>query len=458
MSAVRVRIRSAALYFLPIETRIPLRFGAESLTRVCCARVSLDVESARGRATGWGETPLSAQWAWPSELPVSEREAALQGLCGALARSWTSLDAAGHPIELGHLFVERELPLLLRDFNSGRPEREPVPHLAALMCASPFDIALHDAYATLFGVPVYETYAEPFLCSDLSSLVTPALAGRRLDEFLVPPSAALRAWHLVGGSDALDDSDAAWEEPDGHPATLVEWIRRDGLKNVKVKLRGTDFDWDFGRLVRVGELGRPLGVEHIGADFNGTVREPGYVEEILKKLELERAAIYEALRYVEQPFPHDLEALSLDAGPIAKRKPVLLDESALDWRSLELGLSLGWTGVVLKTCKTQTESLLTMCWAKRNHMRIMVQDLTNPMLAQISHVQLAAHVAPWAGVETNSMQFYPDASRAEAAVHPGLFRRIGGDLDLSSIRGPGFGYRLDEVGRALPAPALVLGS
>jgi len=59
------------------------------------------------------------------------------------------------------------------------------------------------------------------------------------------------------------------------------------------------------------------------------------------------------------------------------------------------------------------------------------------------------------GVETNAMQFYPDASLPEEAVHPGLYRRQGGMVDLSSLRGPGFGYRLAEIARELPSPAAV---
>jgi hypothetical protein len=57
------------------------------------------------------------------------------------------------------------------------------------------------------------------------------------------------------------------------------------------------------------------------------------------------------------------------------------------------------------------------------------------------------------GVETNAMQFYPEASRAEAAVHPGLYTRKGGEIDLSSLAGPGFGYRLGEIARPLPPAA-----
>jgi hypothetical protein len=59
------------------------------------------------------------------------------------------------------------------------------------------------------------------------------------------------------------------------------------------------------------------------------------------------------------------------------------------------------------------------------------------------------------GVETNSMQFYPDASGPEAEVHPGLFQRRDGCLDLASLSGPGFGYRLHEIKRDLPVAAAV---
>jgi hypothetical protein len=71
---------------------------------------------------------------------------------------------------------------------------------------------------------------------------------------------------------------------------------------------------------------------------------------------------------------------------------------------------------------------------------------------------LAANVGTMAGFETNAMQFYPDASRAEERVHPGLYRRRNGMVDLSTIRGPGFGYRLKEIKRELPTAAAAFGS
>jgi hypothetical protein len=127
-----------------------------------------------------------------------------------------------------------------------------------------------------------------------------------------------------------------------------------------------------------------------------------------------------------------------------------MDESAHDWKLVRLGRSLGWTGVALKTCKTQTGALLSLCWAKAHGMTLMVQDLTNPMIAMMPHVLLAAHAGTIMGVEANSSQFYPEASLAEAEVHPGLYSRRNGKLDLSTIAGSGFGYRLEEVKRKLP--------
>ncbi len=462
--ATDVRPISVSLYFLPVETRVPLKFGPETLTRVTCARVRMRVADAQGRiAEGWGETPLSVQWVWPSDLlSYRERHEALKGFCLMLAEAWMAFDQMGHPMEVGHAFQEQVLPGLLARMNEERGDDElAMPWLAALVCCSPFDLALHDAYGQLRRRPVYETYGPSFMNRDLAYFLEPApgssvsFEGRYPEEFLVfPRPNRLPAWHLVGGLDPLDESELTGDEPDdGYPVTLTEWIARDGLKCLKVKLRGTDLAWDYGRLVRVGEIGLAGGVHWLSSDFNCTVTDPGYVNAILDRLMVEHPRIYGMILYVEQPFPYDLEGSRLDVHSVAARKPLFMDESAHDWRLVRLGRELGWTGVALKTCKTQTGALLSLCWAKAHGMTLMVQDLTNPMLAQISHVLLAAHAGTIMGVETNAMQFYPNASLPEEAVHPGLYRRRDGQVDLSTVVGPGFGYRLAEIDRELPPPA-----
>jgi len=466
-----IRAISTALYFLPVETRVPLKFGPETLTSVTCARVHMRVADRQGRvAAGWGETPLSVQWVWPSAISYEERHRALKEFCRRLAEAWPRFAAFGHPfghpLEVGHDFQEEALRPLLDAFNTERGAAEQMPWLAALVCCSAFDIALHDAYGALLQMPIYDLYGPEHMNRDLSAFLSPAdgspvsFAGRYPQDYLVRPAPpSLRAWHLVGGLDLLGARDLKSTEPkDGYPVVLPDWIERDGLKCLKVKLRGNDEVWDYDRLLRVGKIAVKHGVEWLTTDFNCTVTDPSYVTEILDRLVAEQPRIYGMILYVEQPFSYDLEAHRIDVHAVSARKPLFMDESAHDWRLVRLGRSLGWTGVALKTCKTQTGALLTLCWAKAHGMTLMVQDLTNPMLAQIPHVLLAAHAGTIMGVETNAMQFYPDASLAEEAVHPGLYRRRNGAVDLSSVRGPGFGYRLAEITRTLPAPVAAVES
>ena len=457
-----VRPLEATLYFLPIRTRVPLKFGAETLTSVTLARVALDVATADGRTVrGWGETPLSVQWVWPSATPYEERHTALKEFTRRLAGAWSDAgdDLGGHPLEIGNAFLTRRLPALLERFNAGRAGAEPMPWLAALVCCAPFDVALHDAYGNAAGVPVYQTYAPPYLTTDLAAFLSPAagtdvdFAGRYPADFLVPAPPALAAWHLVGGRDPIEPGELDGTEPDdGYPVLLRDWVRRDGLTCLKVKLRGDDAGWDYRRLVGVGQIAVEEGVSWLSADFNCTVLDPRYVDDALDRLVIEHPRLYGMLLYVEQPFPYELEQHPLDVHSVSARKPLFMDESAHDWRLVRRGRELGWTGVALKTCKTQTGALLALCWAKAHGMTLMVQDLTNPALAQIPHVLLAANAGTIMGVETNAMQFYPEASRPEAAVHPGLYTRRSGRVDLSTVAGPGFGYAGAESVRPLPQP------
>ena len=467
------RIESATLWFLPVTVRVPLKFGPETLTSVTCARVRLRIVGAAGRvAEGWGETPLSVQWVWPSALAYAERHEALKAFCLKLVEAWTSFSGTGHPLEMGGDFTEQVLPGLWQAFNAVRrslapaahPGVEPMPWLAALVCSSAFDLALHDAYGQLLNLPVYATYGPEFLQRDLAAFLTPAAGvdvsfrGRYPMDFLAAlPARQLRAWHLVGGLDPLREGDLTGQEPcDGYPVLLADWIRTDGLKCLKVKLRGTDAAWDYARLLNVGAIAVAHAVEWLSADFNCTVADPVYVTDILDRLRRDHPRLFTMLLYVEQPFPYDLERHRIDVHAVSGRKPLFLDESAHDWRLVRLGRDLGWTGVALKTCKTQSGALFSACWAKAHGLALMVQDLTNPMLAQIPHVLLAAQVGTIMGVETNSMQFYPAASAPEAKVHPGLYQRRRGNVDLASLGGPGFGYRIAEIERELPAAAGLL--
>lgn len=500
-----VRTVRTALYFIPVHTRVPLRFGAETTSDVLCARAWVEVETAGGqRSEGWGEVPLSVAWLWPAPaLEWKVRVEALRDFCLAVAAEWCRFGFRGHPMEIGYEFQIQVLPGLLGRTNAerraaGRPE---LPHLAAIACCAPLDIALHDAYGRIHATSTWNLFSRDCLNADLSWFFDregagagagenygagdPGFGGLYPSDFLADkPAPRIMAWHTVGGYDPLGRDELRGDEPqDGHPLTLADWIDRDGLTSLKIKLSGADTGRDARRILDVGRIALPRGARRFCVDFNCTAPDAAYVGEVLDRVERENPALYDRILYLEQPFAPDAgdaapaahashAAPAAPASPAAHaspaapatpsggdlralsaRKPLFLDESAHDWRGVRRGRRDGWTGVALKTCKTLTGSILSLAWARKAGMRIMVQDLTNPMLAQIAHIAFASRAGSEWGVETNSMQFYPDASGPEARVHPCLFRRSGGTVSTATIGGPGIGYRIERIARELPEPA-----
>ena len=191
-----IRVVETALYFLPVRTRVPLKFGPETLTEVTCLRVRVRVVDRRGKsAEGWGETPLSTQWVWPNALLLAQRTETLKQFCVELAGAWAEFAGQGHPMEISHDFQEQILPALRTQANEARgKDAEPMPWLAALVCCSAFDLAVHDAFGQLLERPVYQTYGAEFMSRDLGDFLeaspTVSFAGRFVPEFLVatPPT------------------------------------------------------------------------------------------------------------------------------------------------------------------------------------------------------------------------------------------------------------------------------
>ncbi len=462
-----IRIREVELFFLPVKMRVPLKFGNQVLDSVTCARARVRVSDATGKSVdGWGETPLSVGWVWPAAIDYELRHEAMKEFTVRVAEAFAAFEETGHALEIGHAFIEDRLGDLRTGFNADREPGAHLPHLAALVCFSLFDIAAHDAFGKIHGVPTYATYGPDYLTHDLGHYLRPAadadavsFDGKFPADFLdSDPPKKLPVWHLVGGLDPISHEELTGSEPDDdYPVLLRDWIRRDGLNCLKIKLRGNDRDWDYARLQAIGQIAEEEEVDWLTTDFNCTVTDPDYVNGILDQMRDEHPRTYQRILYVEQPFPYDLEAHRIDVHSVSARKPLFMDESAHDWQYVRMGRELGWTGVALKTCKTQTGALLSLCWAKAHGMTLMVQDLTNPMLAQVPHFLLAAHAGTIMGVESNGMQFYPDASLPEQEVHPGLYRRQQGILDGSTLSDQGFGYRVTEIDRELPAAVASFG-
>jgi L-alanine-DL-glutamate epimerase-like enolase superfamily enzyme len=322
---------------------------------------------------------------------------------------------------------------------------EPIPRLCTLVTASPFDAALHDAFGKIHGLNCYRTYGPNFLRSDLGRFLGPEFAGEFLDRYVLPePVPRLPLYHLVGALDPLDSDDLTQPVGDGLPETLAEWIERDGLTHLKIKLNGDDLDWDVERVLRVDRVAsavqgrRGTSQWYYSLDFNERCRDVGYLLEFLARVRTSAPGAFDRIQYIEQPTARDLKSQASNSmHAAAQLKPVVIDESLIDLESLKLARALGYTGAALKACKGQTQSLLMAAAIQKYGMFRCVQDLTCPGASLIHSAGLAAHVPGVAAIEANARQYMPQANRPWEQRYPTLFRVQNGTVETGVLTGLG---------------------
>jgi L-alanine-DL-glutamate epimerase-like enolase superfamily enzyme len=290
----------------------------------------------------------------------------------------------------------------------------------------------------------YRTYGPEFLPVDLSEYLGPAFAGESLDRYVTTePKAAMPLYHLVGALDPLTPGDVAKPIGDSLPETLCDWILRDGLTHLKIKLNGDDLTWDVARVVAVNRIAEETAPErawHFSLDFNERCRNVDYLLAFLQQLEELSPHGFERVQYIEQPTARDLKANPTNAmHAAAKIKPVVIDESLIDLETLYLARDRGYTGVAFKACKGQTQTLLLAAAAQKMGLFRCVQDLTCPGASLIHSAGLAAHIPGLAAIEANSRQYCPAANQAWNARFPGVFTIRNGAMNTAILNGVGLG-------------------
>lgn len=453
-----IRVLEVEPFFSEERAREPLKFGAVVMAEVTYCQVRARVENRRGRvADGWGAIFLADFWAFPTpRVEHAVRDQAMRRVTERFCRRAAEHNEFAHPIDI-FLALEDDLRAIAAEVSREMALAEPLPFLAALVCASPVDAAIHDAFGVANGISTYDGYGPDFMAHDLSAYLGPDFRGRYLSDFIRPQYAPeIPVFHLVGGLDKLRESEVPSDAPrDGLPNSLDRWIERDQLKCLKVKLRGNDLDWDLNRILDVYRVAQEVLARqgrdelYMSVDTNEQCESPAYMAELLHRLREASPGAYDALLYVEQPTERDLRAHRFDMRELAALKPVIVDESLTGLEDMDLALELGWSGVALKTCKCHSMALLVAARAEALGIPYTVQDLTNPGLALIHSVGLAARLRPLMGVETNSRQYFPATSEPEAAVHPGVFSRQGGVARTETLRGPGLGYQIERINRPI---------
>jgi L-alanine-DL-glutamate epimerase-like enolase superfamily enzyme len=428
--------------------RTPIKFGGREVDRATILDVECVVAGEGGKsARGFGSMPLGNVWSFPSKTMTYDTTlGAMKTLAERIRRITSGFREAGHPIDINRALepayleaaaaVSREMAL-----------KEPIPKLCALVTASAFDAAVHDAYGKLHGLNCYRTYGPEFLPRDLSHYLGADYRGERLDHYLLKdPQPRMPLYHLVGGVDPLEDSDLKRRVGDGLPETLAEWIPYNGLTHLKIKLNGEELDSDIERVVRIDrvttEAQRKRGATRwvYSLDFNEKCRNVGYLLDFLNRLKEKTPSGFERIQYIEQPTARDLKADRANVmHEAAKLRPVVIDESLTDVESLLLAREMGYSGAALKACKGQSQVLLMAAVGLKHKMFLCVQDLTCPGASLIHSAGLAAHVPGVAAIEANARQYFPEANRPWEKRFPGIFHITDGTLETGTLTGPGLG-------------------
>ena len=428
--------------------RSPIKFGGVALDRVTLLNVECVVGDPAGQtARGFGSMPLGNVWSFPSRrLDYNATLNAMKTLAGRIREILLSCDLWGHPIVLAHQ-LEPHFEQAATEVTHTLNLVEPIPRLCTMVVASAFDAAVHDAYGKLHGLNCYHTYGADFLDHDLGYFLGDEFHGETLSQYISrEPQPRMPLYHLVGALDPLTLADVARPIGDGLPESLPEWIHFNGLTHLKIKLNGDDLAWDVERVLGVDavatETQRLRGVNRwfYSLDFNERCANVAYLLEFLHKLKERTPDGFERIAYIEQPTARDLKA---DRGNVmheaAKLRPVVIDESLVDLESLRLARAMGYTGVALKACKGQSQSLLLAAAARKYGLFLCVQDLSCPGASLIHSAGLAAHVPGVTAIESNARQYLPDANRPWEERFPGIFRIADGTMATGCLTGLGLG-------------------
>ncbi|XZE51923.1 enolase C-terminal domain-like protein [Planctomycetaceae bacterium SH139] len=428
--------------------RSPMKFGGRVVTDCTLASVSCHASLGSGQtAVGFGAMTMGVAWAWPAKsLDAAETLEIVLELARRLVADANQHPVTGHPLDVCWELAKRRGGIA-EQLREEQQCPEAIPELAILLAASPLEAALFDAHGKALGKSSFALLGPEHLSGDLSRFLGPSFAGRQLHEFIATePAAEMPLYHLVGALDPLDQLDELQPLKDGLPETLEQWIARDGLTHLKIKLDGADPEWDFQRVAAINHCAEagPRGPHadwSYSLDFNERCQNEAYVLRLLDRLATDATAAHERIRYIEQPTHRDLKSHPQNTmHRVAERLPVVIDESLVDYESLLLARDQGYSGVAIKACKGHAEALLMAAAAQFHEMYLCVQDLTCIGASFLHSAALTAHLPGAAAIEGNGRQYCPAGNLGWEQNFPGMFEVSNGRLPTRLLNGPGLGY------------------
>ena len=452
MTAPRLAVRAIDFFERATPLRIPFKFGANTLTQAPQVFVRAEVAVDGKSVTGQAAELLAPKWfdknpALSNEQNFDQLRASLGGarhlyLNHGAAASAFALHAAVYPA------------------HYAEADRAGLNGLIASYGMALVDRAVLDALCRARGADVFDAMRANL--PGITTALTPDLAADDLGAFLAARQlpAAIWARHTVGMTDPLTDGDIVSPLNDGLPQSLEAVIAAYGNRYFKVKVGG-DIGASVEHLVHIAAiLDRVGGDYRVTMDGNEQFSKAAELVELFDRIEATVALrrLWASTLFVEQPIARD-RALAEPVQALARRKPLVIDESDSDLELFRGARRLGYAGVSAKTCKGVYRALLNAARAATWNAAgaacfITAEDLTvQPGIALQHSLALAALVGA-EHIEVNGHHFVggfagaPPAEQARfAAAHPDLYRleegrarlRInGGRIARTSLEVPGF--------------------
>jgi L-alanine-DL-glutamate epimerase-like enolase superfamily enzyme len=454
---MKVKVEEVERYERHVRMRLAFRFGVITVTDAAQAVIRVRLSLPDGRTShGVAAEALAAKWFEKSPAFTDAQN---------FEQLRQSLDLA---IELYRAQgFDRAFDLFAGTYAE-QQKRGAVLGLNALVAA--YGPALLDrAILDALGLATGKSFAA-MIAGNLPGIratsLTPDIKEVELMPFLagLKPGTSIDVRHTVGLVDPLTAADrpAAERVNDGLPETLDEVVSYYRGRYYKLKVGG-DIKADLERLSRIASVLDASGDYRVTLDGNEQYDDVEGIVELWRKAEEapRLAKLVTSTLFIEQPIKRAV-ALSHSVESLARRRPVIIDESDGELSSFPRALKLGYAGVSSKNCKGFYKSILNAQRVARLGAGYFMsaedlttwpgvsvqQDLALVSLLGMSHVERNAHHF------IDGMRFAPeDEQNAFVAAHPDLYekqdgkparlRALGGKLVLSSLGVPGFAVGAD---------------
>jgi L-alanine-DL-glutamate epimerase-like enolase superfamily enzyme len=455
---MKVKLEEVERYERQVKMRLAFRFGVITVTDAAQAVIRVHIALPDGRSSqGVAAEALAAKWFEKSPLftDAQNLEQLRQSLDLAIelyraqgfdrpfdifAGTYAEQQKRGAALGLNPL-VSSYGPALLDRAILDALGRATGQSFAAMITGN-----LPGIRATSLTSDIEDTTLQPFL------------AGLR-------PAPSIDIRHTVGLVDPLTAADRPASERvnDGLPETLEEVVSAYRGRYYKLKVAG-DVGADLERLGRIAAvLDAGAGDYRVTLDGNEQYDDVEGIVELWRKVEETPAlaGLARATLFIEQPIKRAV-ALSRSVEPLARLRPVIIDESDGELSSFPQALKLGYAGVSSKNCKGFYKSILNAARVARlgaGHFMSaedlttwpgvsVQQDLALVSLLGLTHVERNAHHF------IDGMGFAPEAEQmAFVAAHPDLYEKQDdrparlkvrdGRLALGSLGVPGFAVGAD---------------